>query len=906
MYSFNVPVNVTDNYFRRILNTTDSDDFSSEQSSTHGHYDTGSNHGDDKDSLSTTESADHDHDNWSFTSNDNNDDISEAENQGQDFDADSQSDEDGEYPDESDEGFEDWDGSDDDSDEEEEDAGKGTEEESDDGRDTNSVSIPLHSLVDPNELGEDSIFYGGGVERKVTDKDQPSPDTDETGIDYWPHEGGTQHSDGNNDDENDEEDSWISNSNPETAEPDVGAPEPLEEKAADDKGFKIVRKEKPRFIDADDNNEGSFANSAARNFEFQSNTHTESYDEDRDASEDSFAYQAFTTASSVANSDESETSSDSFSDRLQQDGPTKYTPTSQPDHLLRPQSDRPTQQRQYHRTRSGSGQTKPWRRFRRPKYSQSFTFRRRQQQTAHAPATATAQAQQGRGLSRGHTGRPRSTTYSTVNAPTSDRRPIRFRQPPQSYGSRGYGDTGSFSGYEQPSGGGSRTRGGTSAYRRIAQARGRGSGSHYNRHGSGGATRRQALTLGRSVSRNQDGTVQLPASSGYSRGSPRGRTPAYDATARQHTREQDNLRLQRENARQQQEYSRQQEEYRRELLRRRQLFEQQKAAQNAEYQRRLEEHNRRMRQRRIEQQQRQQQQHQRREHGHGRRQHDRQRHRHENQGREHRQQGRQPSLPLPSGGGAAASQAEIDGSGTYSLEPTGGVTTRQRTTSTRLTASSGHGGTSAYPDNTREASERRRQPQTVTTNRRQQGSVTTNRRQQGSVSTDRRQQGSARSEDTPRARVTAAPKTEIPVTPREGGASWRDRFLTTTPTPATRDFLTDPAARPVPATPPAAIPDTAVVGGPAPPQFIPADPRHGHRSSLTAAVSNQLPGNVDRSLLIGSEGNVVPNVIEGGLVIGGEDSISANEGQEQTPYEWRVSGLTECTLTCGGGRLFIC
>ena len=891
MYSFNVPVNVTDNYFRRIINTTDADDFSSEQSSTHGHYDTGSNHGDDKDSLSSTVSADHDHDNR-LTSND----ISEAENEGQDFDADSQSDEDGDYPDESDERFEDWDGSDDESDEEEEDAGEGTEEESDEGRDTDSVSIPLHSLVDPNEMGEDSIFYGGGVERKVTDKDQPSPDTDETGTDYWPHEGGTQRSDGNNDDENDEEDSWISNSNPETAEPDVGAPEPLEEKAADDKSFKIVRKEKPRFIDADDNNEGSFTNSAARNFEFQSNTrHAEPYDEDRDASEDSFAYEAFTTASSVANSDDqSETSSDSFSDRPQQDGPTKYTPTSQPNHLFRPQSDRPTQQHHYHRTRTNSGQTKPWRRFRRPKYSQSFTFRRRHRQTAHAPATA--QAQRGRGLSGedtgsgrhrgGQTGRPRSTTYSAVNAPTSDSRPIRFRQPPQNYGSRGHGGTGSFSGYEQPSSV-SRTPGGTSAYRRIAHARGRGSGSHYNRHGSGGAPRRQALTLGRSVSRNQDGTVQLPASTGYSHGSPRGRTPAYDATERQHTREQDNLRLQRENARQQQEYSRQQEEYRRELLRRRQLFEQQKAAQNAEYQRRLEEHNRRMRQRRIEHQQRQQQQHQqRRENSHGRRQHDRQRHRHENQERGHRQQGRQPSLPLPSGGGAAASQAEIDGSGTYSLEPSGSVTTRQRTTSTRLTASSGHaGGSSAYPDNIREASDRRRQ--------------------QGSVTTNRRQQGSARSEDTPRARVTPAPKTEMPVTPREGGAS-RNRFLTTTPTPATRDFLTDPAARPVPATPPAAVPDTAVVGGPAPPQFIPEDSRHVHRSSLTAAVSNQLPGNVDRSLLIGSEGNVVPNVIEGGLVIGGEDSISANAGREQTPYEWRVSGLTECTLTCGGGRLFIC
>ena len=179
------------------------------------------------------------------------------------------------------------------------------------------------------------------------------------------------------------------------------------------------------------------------------------------------------------------------------------------------------------------------------------------------------------------------------------------------------------------------------------------------------------------------------------------------------------------------------------------------------------------------------------------------------------------------------------------------------------------------------------------------GRETSDRRQQPLI-TNRRQQGPVSSEGTPKSRVTT-PRTELTDTSR-GGAP-QDRLTSTTPTP-TRDFLTSPAAQPVQLTTPATIPNTAVVGGPSAPQFIPDDPRYDHRSSLTAALSNQLPSNVDRSLVIGSDRNIVPNVIEGAVVIGGEDSISASEGEGRTPYEWRVSGLTECTLTCGGGRLF--
>ena len=53
---------------------------------------------------------------------------------------------------------------------------------------------------------------------------------------------------------------------------------------------------------------------------------------------------------------------------------------------------------------------------------------------------------------------------------------------------------------------------------------------------------------------------------------------------------------------------------------------------------------------------------------------------------------------------------------------------------------------------------------------------------------------------------------------------------------------------------------------------------------------------------IGSGSTILTNSIEKGSLVGEEDQGFTVVGGDDMPYEWRVSGLSECTLTCGGGK----
>ncbi|KAK7116669.1 A disintegrin and metalloproteinase with thrombospondin motifs 9-like [Littorina saxatilis] len=838
MYSFNVPINVTNDYFRRIIGTTNGDIITTKN---------------DNDSIAGEQSSDNDGDSL---------------------------DEDHDVDDEADE-FE--------------------EDEVKENEAVTSISIPLQSLVDPNEMGKDSIFYKDNNDESDPSQTQ-SPDEQESSedSDYWSQEDWTQHSDDEEDDEEESDNDFD----------EVGAPEPIEQKEVPERKFKIIRKARPRFIEPEDTNGGSFANSA-RNFEFQANTQNDvDNDDDDDDSdddddedeedydmhfpEDSLSFQDLTTAASETDFDQVQTTpffkhsraednvyqkdtnesdtefdvdkQDSFSaDQPQQRNQLKDTPTSQPQHLLRPQSDSPTRPTHSYRSQTGGAHAKYYR-YRRPNYSQSFTFRRSHQINVQAAKKVSGSSGDRSSMHRGS--RPRSSTYSASPQPPTSRQ-IRVRpQPRGQSASQRYG-TSSFSGYERPSS--------YDTYRRTAprmNTNSQSSSSYNNRRrypssSSSSSSQRQALTLGQTVSREQDETVQI-TSTNTGRGS---------SSADTRSREE-NLRLQQQRSRKQ-EYERQQEEYRRELQRRRQDIEQQRAAQSADYQRRLDEHNRRLRQREMEIEQRKRDHNRQRHHG---------RHPH------HRHQGRQPTVPQSSQTGGTASRPDTAGRGASSSpSQRGGVD--QRMTNTRLTPSSrpsSSADTRAVPD----ISDRRRQP--VITNRRRPAYVTpipdiSDRRRQP-VITNRRQP----------AYVTPAPPTTPSTTTVK--TTTTQRYVPPTP-PPTRGFLTNPAPQPVNPTLPSIIPRTGtfvdqpevpqyIPEGPGAPQYIPDDSEYNPRSSLTAALSNQLPNTGDSPLVIGSQGNIVPNIIERGPLVGGEGSI---DREDKMSYEWRVSGLTECTLTCGGG-----
>lgn len=111
------------------------------------------------------------------------------------------------------------------------------------------------------------------------------------------------------------------------------------------------------------------------------------------------------------------------------------------------------------------------------------------------------------------------------------------------------------------------------------------------------------------------------------------------------------------------------------------------------------------------------------------------------------------------------------------------------------------------------------------------------------------------------------------------------------PTPApTRGFLTIPQQPQGP---------TLASREPGVPQYIP-DSRFEDRSSLTAALPNQLVDGFESEQRTGLDVNLIPNVIDSQPVIGG-GSVTSNVIDDTLTYEWRVSGLTECTLTCGAG-----
>ncbi|KAK7492583.1 hypothetical protein BaRGS_00016249, partial [Batillaria attramentaria] len=414
-------------------------------------------------------------------------------------------------------------------------------------------------------------------------------------------------------------------------------------------------------------------------------------------------------------------------DGKQEHNVTEDTQTSEPDHLLRPQSDSPTYGPFNQRTRSGDATS--YRRFRRPTYSQSFTFRRRYQQMIAAQNRGGAtRDDSGSGYQRRRPSRPATPSGHSASQQgggylqQQHNRQIRFRQQPRREEA--------VSGLSQAP-----RRAGYEAHRRDG----------YSRRGQ---SQRQALTLGESVSRGERNRQQTQQS----------RT--VQPTRRSHTNY---------------ELTRRQEEHRREMMRRQQEYAQQRKAQNDEYERRLEEHKRRE---------------------------------------------------------------------TTCHGPCGAVW-RDREQDRHVS----------------EQARDREQRRPITT-RATQASTTTN-----AASTTRQ------------------------------GRDYR-RF---TPTPApTRDFLTIPR-QPVGPTSVSVIPNTGTVNiGPQAPQFIPVDSRFGGRSSFTSALSNRLEDSYDTEQEVGVDVNLIPNVIESRPVIGGSD-VTSNQVDIGSSYEWRVSGLTECTLTCGAG-----
>nr|KAG5695523.1 hypothetical protein BaRGS_008026 [Batillaria attramentaria] len=321
----------------------------------------------------------------------------------------------------------------------------------------------------------------------------------------------------------------------------------------------------------------------------------------------------------------------------------------------------------------------------------------------------------------------------------------------------------------------------------------------------------------------------------------------------------------------------------REMMRRQQEYAQQRKAQNDEYERRLEEHKRRLRERQmqIERQQQQQQQHRRRHHNHHRqRQH---------QGRQSHQQrfhqGRRPvTAPVAPSGGIVS---RIDTS--VSRQETGnrGVPS-QRVSERQETGAPARESSTARP-------ERQDLIQRIQRQRIQQQQQL--KRQQQQQEEDLNVDISGNEDDTTTMQATQASTTTNAASTTRQGRDYR-RF---TPTPApTRDFLTIPR-QPVGPTSVSVIPNTGTVNiGPQAPQFIPVDSRFGGRSSFTSALSNRLEDSYDTEQEVGVDVNLIPNVIESRPVIGGSD-VTSNQVDIGSSYEWRVSGLTECTLTCGAG-----
>lgn len=342
------------------------------------------------------------------------------------------------------------------------------------------------------------------------------------------------------------------------------------------------------------------------------------------------------------------------------------------------------------------------------------------------------------------------------------------------------------------------------------------------------------------------------------------------------------------------EHVRRQEEYRRELLRRRQLYEQQLAAQQEEYNRRVQEHTRRMQER-----SRQQEEHRRRYYERYHQNSDASRHNHQQHARQNYEQEQQQkqlelsgahNIPGKTSGPTTHPSQHKSPSYPQHVAPYGGAISRV------IPASR------VYPHyrNT-DSTNRQMNPQHVDS---------TNYYNSRGETSDVNQQikdYSVGSELETRSANTVA-NTSVSEDQRRL-ESERHRAIhqhLTTPIP-TPNHLTQPQQSVYPTVPSPIFNSPNIGRGRGPPQFVPPEQKHEGRSSLTApssafsfpsSQSNQLPNDPDSLSLNG--GDVIQNSYESPLVIGG--SITSNEIESSSvAYEWRVSGLSECTLTCGGG-----
>lgn len=325
-------------------------------------------------------------------------------------------------------------------------------------------------------------------------------------------------------------------------------------------------------------------------------------------------------------------------------------------------------------------------------------------------------------------------------------------------------------------------------------------------------------------------------------------------------------------------YDRRQEEYRRELLRRRQLYEQQLAAQEAEYQRRLQEHNRRLREHQQRMQDRaQQNNHQRQQHHYHQQQ---QQHRRRHQEKQHNA-GRE---------GSHSTEVNVDGVAASS-HPTGqlpAVSAMLVPSSGIVSRVAGAGtGTGTATSQRAAGVETKQRP--------------TNPDELGGAE-DSKKVGRDSSVDS-----QAERKAE-----RKDGSSTPDGGHFRTIPPPSVDPRT--GRQPfVPTQAPVYGSQAGFVGrSAAAPQFVANERRQDgspSRASLTAHYDNdnKVP-TFSASTLGRGDDNLVPSLVEGRRgeeTEEGEGRID-NNFLGSSSYEWRVSGLTDCTLTCGGGLCVLC
>ncbi|XP_076464962.1 uncharacterized protein LOC143296873 [Babylonia areolata] len=690
--------------------------------------------------------------------------------------------------------------------------------------------------------------------------------------------------------------------------------------------MKITRKERPRFIDARAQRKESLS-SRGWPSDPQSNVHGAGSDRElvqsqndhhsrvRVGSDDVVDEEATPVvdqaeaggvdANDAKEEEQALEESDLPSDQQSEQDPKGADPS------VLPQSDSPRRQLiASFRARNRNSRHRAWRRFRRPKFSQSFKFRGRHRQS------------QGDKNKDDRRFRSHLSRLVQVNrAPISNRR-IRYRQQPQSQVPPG-GRPLSVSAYGQGTGGRTPYPASTAGT----------PGRQYPAH-------RQALRAGHSVSQGQ----------------------AASENRRRPQARQDLGQVQ-VNSGQPQQPSDPQEEYKRQLQRRRQLIEQQIAAQNAAYQRRLEERNQRLRQQHLERQQ--------------------GRHRHQNDSQASRPQ--VPTAPqgrdgqsLSPGRNPVASPVDGLSGGPPQPPDRSEVPTRQPETSTspqRTSQTPPLSLNTLIGNSEAEVVGREQRPLKISNrpliipNRRpnlpQEGSprsssppaagihpgsgsvvggasavqpdgsvrrIPTSRFTPPSSGVNSVDNSNAENVDrkwplfisnrrqepaTPSGVLASRPTLPVPQPQPDGGLPTGrapEDGLEPSPghgpsqvhvpsQPPTPDAASQ-VVQPVQPSAPGFAPNTASLGGGfVAPQYIPENTKvYRGRPDVSAPFPSQLPSGVENPLVTGAEGNVVPNAVESGQVIGGEGNLLAiEEAEDVSFYEWRVSGLTECTLTCGGG-----